>query len=113
MSERPNLENKFGKRVGTCLRPNPERGEGAWVATVIWEMEEYWVICQTEGRIPYDWGFAKQCLGEEEEAGRFSSFAKEFLPKTDTDAASIQSRFTREFTAEDRSIAWLEGWPGA
>ena len=113
MPERPDLENKFGKRVGTCLRPNPEKGENAWFATVIWEMEQYWVICQMEGRIPYDWPFAKQCLGEEEEAGRFASFAKEFIPKSDAQATTIQARFEEEFAAEERSIAWLDGWPGA
>ncbi len=113
MSERPNLENKFGKRIGTCLRPNPVNGENAWLAEVIWEMEEYWVVCQMTGRIPYDWPFAKQSLGEEEEFGRFASFAKEFTPRSELDSAAIQARFNEEYSAEDRSVAWLQGWPAA
>lgn len=114
MSERPdNLEEKFGQRVGVAWRTNPEAGEGAWVANVIWEMDEYWVICQMSGKIPYDWEFAVECLGEEEEAGRFASFAKEFIPKGEMDAAALKSRFEGEFGADDRKLAWWSSWSAA
>ena len=110
MSETPNLDGQFAPRIGTAFRPDPTREPPAWEALQVWETETYWVVCQVTGKRPYDWEFAQECLGDEEEAGRFASNAKVFIPKSDLDAAGLRSRFDAAFSPEGHECAWWDGW---
>ncbi len=108
MNPRPNLENQFGVRVATAHRMNPAAGPTMWIAAQLWDTPDYWVITQNTGGRPYDWDFAQTCLGDEEEAGRFASFARDFVAKEELDAAGIQARLEAEFAGH--RIAWWDRW---
>lgn len=114
MTDKPDLDGKFGKRVGLAYRPAPENGDGAYIVQHIWDTPDHWVVCQHKGnvsRVPFDWDFIVDTLGDEEEGGRFASMAIDYIAKTDLDAAALKARLEGEFTADEAQIGWLDGWP--
>lgn len=107
------MTDQFGTRVGLAYRPAPENGEGHYLVQWLWDAPGYWVISHHHGnnnRLPFEWDFLADMIGEEEPSGRFASFAVNFIPKDDKTPAQLKEMIEAEYNGPEMQVGFKDGF---
>lgn len=103
------LHGQTGRVVAHGTMPHPALGESGFMAMFVVRTPDQWVICMSEGAMPYDWEKAREGLGTELRGEQFAPFAQRGVPAAGRGAVPPdQVRRIVEKSFPQVKFEWLE-----